>query len=78
LIEVGRADNITATGTIFAVFGTLVQAAGLSMGIAGTVLFVRDGKAQQARQAGLHLGRGVHLRALPRLDGATMNLSYRF
>lgn len=79
LIEVGRAESNTATGTIFAVFATLVQAAGLSMGIAGTVLFVRDGKARQAQQqVGLHLGRGVRLRAVPRLDGATLNLSYRF
>lgn len=74
-----RSFDETAIGAMFGVVSFLAQSAGLAMGIAGTVLFVRDGKQRRAaQQAGLHLGRGVHLRAAPRLDGATLDLSYRF
>ena len=69
-----------ATGTLAGVFSFLAQSAGLALGIAGASLWVRDGKRQRAgqQQAGLHLGRGVHLQSAPRRGGATLNLSYRF
>mgnify|MGYP000325983179 FL=1 len=65
---------------MFSVFSFLAQSAGLALGIAGTVRFVKDGKRQRAgqQQAGLHLGRGVYLRSAPRLGGGTVQLSYRF
>ena len=81
LINIGNYNSDSISLTALGVFSFLVQAAGLSMGIAGTVLFVKDGKrnrAQQMQHAGLHIGRGVHLRAAPRLDGGSLNLSYRF
>mgnify|MGYP000358387687 CR=1 FL=1 len=70
----------SATATMFSVFSFLAQSAGLALGIAGTVRFVKDGKRQRAgqQQAGLHLGRGVYLRSAPRLGGGTVQLSYRF
>jgi len=79
LINMGNYEAVSLTA--IGLLSFLVQAAGLSMGIAGTVLFVKDGKrnrAQKMQQAGLHIGRGVHLRAAPRLDGGSLNLSYRF
>lgn len=68
----------SATGTMFAIFSFIAQAGGLSLGIAGAVRYSRDGQRMQAAQAGLHLGKGVRLRAAPRLGGGTLNLSYRF
>ncbi len=70
----------SATGTLAGVLSFLAQGAGLALGIAGTVLYVRDGKRQRAaqQQAGLHVGRGVYLRSAPRLGGGTLQLSYRF
>lgn len=79
LVNIGTYDSVSLA--TLGIVSFLVQAAGLSMGIAGTVMFVKDGKrnrAQQVQQAGLHIGRGVHLRAAPRLDGGSLNLSYRF
>lgn len=69
----------SATGTIFAILSFVAQAGGLSLGIAGAVLWTRDGRRmQQAPQAGLHLGRGVRLTTAPRIGGGMLNLSYRF
>jgi len=68
----------SATGTMFAIFSFIAQAGGLSLGIAGAVRYSRDGQRMRAAQAGLHLGKGVRLRAAPRLGGGTLNLSYRF
>ena len=58
----------------------LFQGAGLAVGIAGTVMYVRESKRRRVvdAQAGFHLGRGVSLRPTPRLDGGTLQLSYRF
>jgi hypothetical protein len=78
LIGIGELGG-TATGTIAGIFSFLAQGTGLGLGIAGTVLFVRDGKRQRAaQQAGLHIGRGVYLRPAPRLDGGGLQLNYRF
>ena len=60
------------------VFLGLAQTTGLALGIAGTVLFARDRKAQRDVTAGLHLGRGVYLRSSPRWGGATLSLNLRF
>lgn len=76
LIAVPQIES--ATGTMFAIFSFIAQAGGLSLGIAGAVRYTRDGRRMQAAQAGLHLGKGVRLRAAPRLGGGTLNLSYRF
>jgi len=65
-------------GSIFSVLSFVAQAGGLSLGIAGAVRYTRDGRRMQAPQAGLHLGKGVRLRAAPRFGGGTLNLSYRF
>ncbi|MBK7824020.1 hypothetical protein [Nannocystis sp.] len=76
----GDGSDSTATGTLAGVFSFLAQSAGLALGIAGATLWVRDGRRQRAgqQQAGLHLGRGVHLQSAPRRGGGTLNLSYRF
>jgi hypothetical protein len=81
LIGINEIGGGTATGTLAGVFLFLAQAAGFSLGVAGTTLFVRDGKrnrAAQQQQTGLHIGRGVHLSAAPRLGGGNFNLSYNF
>jgi hypothetical protein len=67
-----------ATGTMFAIFSFLAQGAGLGLGIAGAVMYARDGRRIQAAQAGLHLGKGVRLRAAPRIGGGSLDLVYRF
>lgn len=77
LIGIGEFGG-SATGTIAGIFSFLAQGTGLGLGIAGTVLFVRDGKRMKQQQAGLHLGRGVFLRPAPRLDGGGLQLNYRF
>jgi hypothetical protein len=80
LIGIRDLSTDSATGTLAGVLSFLAQSAGLALGIAGTVLYVRDGKRQRAaqQQAGLHIGRGVYLRSAPRLGGGTLQLSYRF
>lgn len=68
------------SGPMVTVTTMLFQAGGLAVGIAGTILYARDRKRRRlaAPQAGLHLGRGLHLGAAPRLDGGTLQLSGRF
>ncbi len=57
----------------------LFQTAGLAVGIAGTIMYVRDSKRRRLADAlSGHLGRGVHLQAAPRLGGGTLQLFYRF
>ncbi len=70
----------TATGSATLGFVGLVQTAGLIMGIAGTVMFVADGKAhrQAFNRDGLRLGKRLRLQAGPTYDGASMGLRYRF
>jgi hypothetical protein len=70
-----------ALTTMGLVFIGLAQVTGFALGTAGTVLFVRDRPAAaRISPAGLHVGRGVHLRAgtTPRLDGGALHLSLRF
>ena len=64
-------------------FPGLIQLAGLTMGIVGTVQFVRDGREpRHVGIDGLKLGRRGNLRlnAQPTrfLDGGTLQLGYRF
>ena len=71
--EIDSGPMVTASIMLF-------QSAGLAVGIAGTVMYVREARRRRAAdaQAGFHLGRGVYLRPAPRLDGGTLQLSYRF
>ena len=70
----------TESGPLVTASTMLFQSASLAAAIAGTVLYVRDGKRRPLGepQAGLDLGHGVRLRAAPRLDGGMLQLSYRF
>lgn len=70
----------TESGPLVTASIMLFQSASLAAAIAGTVIYVRDGKRRRLGepQAGLHLGHGVRLRAAPRLDGGMLQLSYRF
>lgn len=68
----------TESGPLFTVFDMLFQSASLAVGIAGTVMYVRGRKRAAAGLTGVHLGRGVHLGAAPRLHGGALQLSYRF
>jgi hypothetical protein len=70
----------TESGPLVTASTMLFQSASLAAAIAGTVLYVRDGKRRRLGepQAGLDLGHGVRLRAAPRLDGGMLQLSYRF
>ncbi|MDC0722002.1 hypothetical protein [Nannocystis bainbridge] len=70
------------TPKVFMALPGLVQIAGLAMGIAGTIMFVNDGKAQRVADVdGFRLGR-TRLRAnmapTPFLDGGTFMLGGRF
>ncbi|WAS93175.1 hypothetical protein [Nannocystis punicea] len=70
------------TPKVFMALPGLVQIAGLAMGIAGTIMFVNDGKAQRVADVdGFKLGR-TRLRAnmapTPFLDGGTFMLGGRF
>ncbi|WP_434421995.1 hypothetical protein [Nannocystis pusilla] len=70
------------TPKVFMALPGLVQIAGLAMGIAGTIMFVNDGKAQRVADVdGFKLGR-TRLRAnmapTPFLDGGTFVLGGRF
>ncbi len=59
----------------------LVQIAGLTLGIVGTVQFVRSGRQPAVADAGgLRLGRRARLGVAPTrfLDGGTLTLGYRF
>jgi hypothetical protein len=69
------------TPKIFMAIPGLVQAAGLAMGIAGTIQFVNDGKRQQiAGVDGFRLGNRLRLGMQPTrfLDGGTFTLGGRF
>lgn len=69
------------TPKIFMAFPGLVQAAGLAMGIVGTVQFVSDGKRQQIADVdGFKLGNRLRLGMQPTrfLDGGTFTLGGRF
>jgi hypothetical protein len=70
----------TDSGPLFTAFDMLFQGAGVAVGIAGTVMYVRERKRRRAAEAltGLHLGRGVHLHAAPRLGGGMLQLRYDF
>ncbi|MBK7828768.1 hypothetical protein [Nannocystis sp.] len=70
----------TESGPLVTASIMLFQSASLATAIAGTVLYVRDSKRRRlaAPQVGLHLGRGLHLHAAPRLDGGMLQLAYRF
>lgn len=69
------------TPKIFMAFPGLVQAAGLAMGIAGTIQFVNDGKRQQiADLDGFRVGTRLRLGMQPTrfMDGGTFTLGGRF
>lgn len=74
----GEDGYSSASGTMAYVFLGLAQTAGLALGVAGTVLYARDKKAQRMTAMGLHLGRGAYLRAGPRHGGAMLDLTLRF
>jgi hypothetical protein len=69
------------TPKIFMAIPGLVQLAGLTMGIIGTVQFVNDGKRQQIADVdGFKLGKRMRLGMQPTrfLDGGTLTLGGRF
>lgn len=69
------------TPKIFMAFPALVQIAGLTMGIIGTVQFVRDGRQNQVvNMDGFRLTRQLRLNASPTpfFDGGSLSLRYRF
>ncbi len=73
----------TAVGSFFLGFAGLTQVAGLIMGIAGTAMYVADGRAQEMafmNRDGLRLTRRLRLNASPsaRYDGGMLGLNYRF
>lgn len=73
----------TAVGSFFLGFAGLTQVAGLVMGIAGTAMYVADGRAQEMafmNRDGLRLTRRLRLNASPsaRYDGGMLGLNYRF
>ncbi len=70
----------TESGPLVTASIMVFQTASLATAIAGTILYVRDSKRRRlaAPQLGLHLGRGLHLLAAPRLDGGMLQLAYRF
>lgn len=77
-LAIGPSES--ALGSIGLVFAGLVQTAGLAMGIAGTAMFVADGKAQRQalNQDGLRLTKRLRMNASPRIGGATLGLNMRF
>jgi hypothetical protein len=77
-IAVGPSES--ALGSIFLVFAGIAQTAGLAMGIAGTAMYVADGKAQRQvlNADGLRLTKRMRLNAGTRLGGATLGLNMRF
>lgn len=69
------------TPKVFMVFPGAVQLAGLAMGIAGTVQFVRDGREPRYVDAnGFKLTPNLRLGVVPTRfnDGGTVQLGYRF
>lgn len=78
LIAIPQAD--TLSGKVFLVIPFLAQTAGLTLGIAGTVMFARSGRANTALNAdGVRLTRsGLRLNAGMSPYGGSVGLRYRF
>ncbi|HEY8375248.1 MAG TPA: hypothetical protein VIK91_02115, partial [Nannocystis sp.] len=70
------------TPKVFMALPSLVQIAGFTMGIVGTVQFVNDGRAQQiADRDGFKLGKSrlrLNVGPTPFLDGGQFSLGARF
>lgn len=80
-MAIPHVETDAITPKVLLAFPALIQIAGLTMGIIGTVQFVRDGREPRYVGAdGLKLGKTMRLGVAPTrfLDGGTLTLGARF
>lgn len=80
-MAISQMETDLITPKVFMVFPGAIQLAGLAMGIAGTIQFVRDGRQPRYVDAGgLKLTPKLRLGVTPTrfYDGGTVQLGYRF